>query len=57
VVVRARRVQQRADDSADGWWRNCGRILTEPGVDLSGGQQTKTALEFFSCNLKATADA
>ena len=34
-------------------------FLTKQGVDLSGEQQTKTktALEFFSRNRKATADA
>jgi hypothetical protein len=34
-------------------------FLTKQGVDLSGEQhtKTKTALEFFSSNLKATADA
>jgi hypothetical protein len=34
-------------------------FLAKQGVDLSGEQQTKTrtALSFFSRNLKATADA
>ena len=32
-------------------------FLSSPGVDLTGEQQTKTALEFFSRSLKASADA